>query len=88
MRDDKKKMATIIMAKMGKKPEEQEVPQSEDGAEQDDSTALKTAGEEFLQAIESKSPLAVAEALKALIELCESPEQEAAEHEQEPEEQP
>jgi hypothetical protein len=82
---DNKKMATIIMAKMGKKPEDQE-PKMEDGAEQDDSMALKTAGEEFLQAVESKNPMALVEALKSLMELCESPEQEEAEHEPQEEE--
>jgi hypothetical protein len=84
MKDDKKKMATIIMGKMGKP---QASPESEDGAEQDDSVALKTAGEELISALESKNPLAVASAIKALIELCESPEQESAEHEMEEEPQ-
>lgn len=77
MKDDKKKMATIIMAKMGAKPEQ--APQSEDGTEQDDSTALKTAGEELISAIESKSPMAVVEAIKSLMELCESSEPESEE---------
>lgn len=85
MKPDNKKMATLIMAKMGKQP--QEAPQSEDGAEMDDSAALKAAGEELMQALESKSPLAVMEALKAAIELCESPEEEAAEHEMPSEEE-
>lgn len=76
MKDDKKKMATIIMGKMG---QSQEAPQSEDNAEQDDSTALKTAGEEFAAAVESKNGQRIAEAFKALSELCESEAPEAEE---------
>jgi hypothetical protein len=77
MKNDKKSLATIIMGKMGPKP----VEQSEDGAELDDSIGLKTAGEELLKAIESKSAMGVVDALKSLLELIESPEQEASEHE-------
>ena len=88
MRDDKKKMSSLIIAKMSGKPEV--APQSEDGAEVDDSVALKTAGEEFIAAIESKSPMAVVEALKSLMELCEMPEEDKAEEniEEKTEEQP
>jgi hypothetical protein len=81
MKDDRKKMATIIMGKMG---QSQEAPKSEDGAEQDDSTALKTAGEEFAAAIESKDGMRIAESLKALMELCESEEPTESEEPAEP----
>jgi hypothetical protein len=74
LKDDKKKSVGLIMTKlMGDKPEMQEAPMK-DGAEQDDSMAVDTAAEELIQAIESKSPKAVVQAIKSLMELCQSEE--------------
>jgi hypothetical protein len=83
MKNDKKGMAALIISKMGKKDESTEAPKmSEDGAPEDDSIALKTAGEELISAIESKSPMAVIEAVKSIMQLCDVAE-DAMESEQE-----
>ena len=82
MKSDKKGMAAVILGKLGKKDESPEAPKmSEDGAPEDDSIALKTAGEELLSAIEGKSPMAVIEAIKSILELCEQEPEEATEEE-------
>lgn len=70
--DKKKKIASLIVAGI-KGP--QQAPQSEDGAEQDNSIAEDTAAEELLAAIEQKSPKAIVEAFKNLTECC-SPSEE------------
>lgn len=69
MKPDKNKSVSLIMAKLGGKPSE--APQA-DGAEQDDSMAAETAAQELLQAIKADSPKAVVQALKSLMEICES----------------
>ncbi len=84
MKSDKKKQVSVIMARLGKGPEQLEQKPMEDGAEQDDSIALHTAAEELMRAIESKSPAGIAEAFKSMLELCdedESPEVEQSEQE-------
>jgi len=76
---DKKKPITMIMAKIGKKPDNMEKAPMEDGAEQDSSVGAEAAAEELMKAIESKSAAGIVEAFKSLMELCESesePEQE------------
>ena len=79
MSDDKKKSITMIMAKIGKKPDNmKEVPQDQ-GADQDSSIGAETAAEELLKAIESKSAAGIVEAFKSLMEMCESPAEEKAE---------
>jgi len=70
MKDNKKGMAAIIMGKLNGKSEAPKM--SEDMAPEDDSVALKTAAEEFINAVHSKSPMSVVESLKSLMELCES----------------
>lgn len=69
MKPSKDKSVSLIMAKLGGKPAE--APQK-DGAEQDDSVASETAAQELLQAIKADSPKAVVQALKSLMEICES----------------
>jgi len=71
MKDDKKKMASIIVGKMDKPDEEME---PKEGAIPDDSVALESAAEELLQAVESKSPKAVVEAMKSLMDLMDQDE--------------
>lgn len=75
MSDSKKKPASIIVASMGKSAVK--APETADGAMKDSDMAMEAAGEELLAAIESKSPKAVMEALKAAYDLCESQEDEA-----------
>jgi len=72
MSDDKKKRATLIAAKLSgpMEPMENEV-------EQDNSIAEDSAAEELIAAIESKSPKAVVEAMKSLMELCSSSEEDS-----------
>jgi hypothetical protein len=84
MKDNKKNSVALIMNRLNSKsPSVEEKPQ-EDGVEQDASIGLHTAAEELMQAIESKSAPRVAEAFKALSEMCgsdESPAEEQAESE-------
>lgn len=81
MKNDKKGMAAIILSKLGKKDESAApAPMSEDGsAQQDDSIAVDTAGEELIAAIKSGSAKGVVEAIKSIMELAESSEPEAEE---------
>jgi hypothetical protein len=81
MKPDKKQAVSLIMGKMLKKPTETSEAPTENGVEQDDSVALETAAEELMQAIEQKSPKAVVESLRSLIELMDS-EPESAEPEE------
>jgi hypothetical protein len=69
MKDDKKKMASVIMAKMGGAPEAP--PIEPENVESDDSMALETAGQELADALKSGSGKQVAEAFKAMMALCE-----------------
>lgn len=72
MKDDPRNQVALIMGKLkGGKSETSEAP-TEDGAVQDDSVAVDTAAEELMAAINSKSPKAVVEAFKSLLELCQS----------------
>ena len=71
MSDDKKKQVTLIMKKLKGAESVEEAPVV-DGAEQDDSIAVDTAAEELIAAVESKSPKAVVQAIKSLIELIQS----------------
>lgn len=78
MLSDAKKKAVSIIVKKAKGPTNMEnmqpeykEPEMENGVEQDQSVPEMAAAEELLSAIESKSPAAIVEALKALMELCE-----------------
>lgn len=84
MKDDKKKMAGLIIAKMGK-PQEDAAAPMEDGAEQDDSMAVNSAAEEVLKAVKSDSPEQLVEAMKSLIQLIGQPSED--EPPQEPDQQ-
>lgn len=66
LKDDKKKMVTIIAGKLGEKPVE-----TENDVEQDKSIGLESAAEEIISAVHSKSPKAVVEAMKSFMEMCE-----------------
>lgn len=88
MMSDKKKPATLIIAKMraGRPDMEEKAPMSEMGGQDDDSMAKEAAAEELLKAIESKSPKAIAEAFSSMMELCgEKEEYEEKEEESEQE---
>jgi hypothetical protein len=78
MSDDKKKQATVIIAKMkeGKKPSMEQAPTNEAGDMEDNSIAVDSAVEELIAAIHSKDAPAVKEALMSFMDLCESPESE------------
>lgn len=71
--DKKKKMASVIVGKIGSPQDDAPAPEK-DGALQDDSVAMDTAAEEFLSAVEAKSPKAVVEALKSLWQLMDDAE--------------
>lgn len=81
MPDDKKKRATLIIAKMkGGSPDmPKEAPKSDDGAEMDSSMGYMAAAEEMMKAIESKDPKMLMSAVKAFVDMCmdESPEDES-----------
>lgn len=77
MKNDKKQQIALIMGKLKNEPKP---APNEDGAIQDDSVAVETAAEELISAIESKSAKGVVEAIKSLMELCESPEPEQPEN--------
>lgn len=74
MPDDKKKSATIILAKMKGKDdyEKKETPTSEDGTEMDSSIGYDAACEEMLKAIESKDAKALKESLRSVIDMVMS----------------
>lgn len=75
---DKKKVASVIVERNGKKP--LEVSPEVQAPDNDIDPSLKEAGMDMLRAIESKSPVALAKALKAAIDLCGSlPESEMGE---------
>lgn len=87
MLTDKKKPATLIIARMkGDKEKMEPAEMSQDGAEQDDSMAKESAAEELLSAIKAGNAKAVAEAFSAMMELCdyEEPESEQESSEVEP----
>lgn len=72
MKDKKKGIASILVAKLGK-PGLSEAPMSE-GAEQDNDIALKSAAEEILSAVESKDASMLVSAMKSFYEMCDSAE--------------
>ena len=81
MKDNKKSAITLIVNKAkgpnhldNMKPEFEKAPMK-DGAEQDSSIPEDSAAEELLQAIEQKSPKAIVEAFKALMGICDMPEE-------------
>ena len=79
MMPDKKKVSTVIIAKMRKdKPEEMDqAPRGETGGEDVSSIAKESAAVYVLKAIESKSPKAIAEAFSSMMELCGGYEEES-----------
>lgn len=84
MKDNKKNIALIIAKKMNGDMEP--APESENGNEQDHSIAYKSASEEIMKAVESKSPEALTEALKSFIEMCLSDKEGEPEQSEYPEE--
>lgn len=77
MHDDKKKTASLIVAGLkGPQPEK-----AEDNVENDGSIAEETAAEDLMAAIEQKSPKAIVEAFKNLMECCSPAEMESEESE-------
>lgn len=90
---DKNKAVGVIIASMKKKPDgssSEETSQSpeSDGAQQDSSIGEESAADEIINAVHSKSPKALIEALKSFYEICsqneedsESPETESSESE-------
>jgi hypothetical protein len=81
MMSPKKKIATIIMASLGKKPEGPKVePVSNEVPEEDNSMAEESSAEAVLKAVESKDAKALAAAMKDFLEICSyKPEESEAE---------
>lgn len=68
---DRKKMSSVISSRRGRSPDIEVKPEVEaPGSEMD--SGLKSAAEDLLRAIESKSVMDVAKALKCAHEICES----------------
>lgn len=85
MKDNKKNMVSMIVkAAKGPnhmdnmKPKESEMSEvpMKDGVEQDSSIPENAAAEELISAIEMKSPKAIVEAMKSLLEILDSQEDE------------
>ena len=79
MKDNKKQLVSLIVNKAkgenhidNLKPADTNTsaPEMEDGVQQDSSVPEEIAAEELISALELKSPKAIVEALKALMELC------------------
>jgi len=76
--NDSKKMVTAIVSRAKgpnsdenlRLPESEGLAETEDGVEQDQSIPEQAAAEELIAAIEMKSPAAIVDAIKALLELC------------------
>lgn len=79
MSDDKKKQASVIIAKMkeGKASSPEAAPQNEAGDMVDNSIGVDSAVEELISAIHSKDVSAAKEALMSFMDLCESKEVES-----------
>jgi hypothetical protein len=73
---DKKKPAALIIAKMrsGKESMPEKAEQNEMGDEVDN-MGIESAAEELLAAIEAKSPKAIVEAMKSMMEMMDSEEE-------------
>jgi len=77
MRDNKKNVASLIVAKMASPNSPEKLVSSEkDGAEQDYSPH-QMAAEEVMAAIEAKDSKQLAEALKSLVQMCMDSEEES-----------
>ena len=77
MKPEKKDAVQVIMGKLMKKEdgnhemETEPAEMSEDEGLADNSVDLETAAEELIQAMEMKSPKAMVQALKSLIEMLD-----------------
>lgn len=69
--DKKKSPATMILDSIEPDAEIKKKPM-EDNAVIEPDMGMQSAGEELMAAIESKSPMAIMDALKAAIEMCEA----------------
>lgn len=68
-----KKMTSLIMARRGKSPDLEVAPEVEaPGSKMN--PALKTAAEDFLSAVDSRSPIDLAKAFQAAFDALESGE--------------
>jgi hypothetical protein len=82
MKDPKKGMAAIVVARLAGKPK-MEAPEME--SEMEGPSEYEIAAEEVLAAVESKDAAKLAESLKSFIELCKYSESEDEESEMETE---
>ena len=73
MKDDKKKTATLIIAKMKNGDKMRPAPQV-DGAEMAEPDEMDMAADELLRAIEKKDARAVKECMRSMIELVSNSE--------------
>jgi hypothetical protein len=69
LKDDKKKMASLIIGKLGKPEEKMEETPTKDGVETDSSLGLQTCAEEIISAVEQKDPAMLIDALKSALEM-------------------
>lgn len=86
MKDPKKDVALLIASKLGKPDNMKEAPQSEEGAELDQSIGFKSAAEEIIKAVESKDSSMLMEALKSFHQMCQDEEYSEPEASEEPKE--
>jgi hypothetical protein len=70
--DQNKKIVTLIMAKMKKKPngEMEEKQEENSGDMKDDELMLKGIGSDLIEAVKNDDDMGVAEAIKAMVEYC------------------
>lgn len=73
LKDDKKKVATMLVAKLKKDGSDsmEEAPKNEMGDTMDSEMGLDSATEEVLMAIEKKDPAMLKAALRSFMEMCE-----------------
>lgn len=77
---DRKKMSSVIASRRGKSPDIEVNPEVEaPGSEMD--PGLKSAAEDILRAIESKSVIDLAKAIQSAFEICGSMPQEESDYE-------
>lgn len=74
MKDDKKKVATIIISKMKNGEEKSRMAPESDGAEIADSDELMMVADEIMKAVKSGDVKALKEGLQAMIECCSNME--------------